>query len=78
MGRYHSALFEREAALMEYNDAVELCSHAPYYAALIARAETLLNMETFDKAKCDLELVLHHWPNDSCAQSLYEFWYPIE
>lgn len=78
MGRYYSARLENEAALMEFNDAVELCSHAPYYAALIARAEILLNMEKFDRAKCDLELVLHHWPNDSRAQSLYEFWYPIE
>lgn len=78
MGRYYNARLENEAALMEFNDAVELCSHAPYYAALIARAEILLDMEQFDKAKCDLELVLYHWPNDSRAQSLYEFWYPTE
>lgn len=78
MGRYYNACLENEAALTEFNDAVELCSHAPYYAALIARAEILLDMEEFEKAKCDLELVLHHWPKDSRAQSLYEFWYPIE
>lgn len=78
MGRYYSAHCENEAALTEFNDAVELCSHAPYRAALIARAELLLNMEQFDKAKYDLELVLHHWPNDSRAKSLHEFWHPVE
>ncbi|MBC6906671.1 hypothetical protein DWB84_14555 [Saccharophagus sp. K07] len=64
MGRHHLACGNKEEALDEFNDAVNLCSQFPYYSALIARAELLMDMGKTEMAENDLRVLLQHWPKD--------------